>query len=885
MNENRINIRTVGYYSVIWSTIATVIILIFRSNSKLLLSYVDGISQHYIAFNYVCEYVNSFLKNGFSGMTMYNMHLGLGGDVLTTLNCYDFTDPVSIIAACITPLSRIHRFELMELMKLYLSGIGFLVFLRARGNRNIRLLLAGALSYSFCISFAGFFWTHPNFMCWSYFCPLILGGVEMYRRKGQGGLLISSICLNLVINYYTFYINICLTIVYVIALNLASVLENKTGNQLKEEFLFDIRLTGKCILGILLSSVTLFPSVYAYLNNSRGIKKTDIADLLLHSPKYLMGFFRNLSLDMSHDSYVMGLNVLVMFIFILSFTLKKAEVRFFRNLMLVCIILACFPFTGWIFNGFDYSSDRWCYFIPLMGSALLVETVPCFESLSIKKIVSGLGISAIYIVYVLFFGGKVPGRVVIVMVSVFIVCALLTSIVIIWKPLWIDNIVLICVICGSLAGIYTYYSPELGNWVNYKSGNEADIIELLEENAYLAVGEEDNEEGFYRVDIRTAGYENSEIIHRIHGTTFYWSIFPENTSRFFNELGFARNNSCIYKGLEVRTSLLELAGVKYYACPDDEVNTKPYGFEEINSADSRYRVYENQYALPMAYVQNEYIDSNEYDKLNPIDKQWAFLYGIVANDNFEGIEKCNYKPMADELDYKIKDIYGVDLSQERMSFQNQWCHFTLEVDIPCESEVYLMISNPEITDRDSVISDVMVQRSGLTNDEFCFKTGSITNPDYKFSIDTDYIVYNLGIATPAKNDIVIYSSNTNIKYNSIKVYVIPMDSYRERVEELKTGSMSNIIISNDHISGDVELKRSGILQFAIPYNRGWRAYDNGQEVDINETDMMFMGIELDKGNHNVVLTYRTPLLYEGAMVSCITMMYIIWNKKRKRNSV
>ena len=120
---DRINIRFLASYTIIWLFMIVQLIIIFRTNGKIIINRIDGIAQHYVAFNHVCDYVKGFFQNGFTGMPMFNMHLGLGADAISTLNCYDLMDPISIFAAYLTPISRIHRFEFMEISKLFLSGI------------------------------------------------------------------------------------------------------------------------------------------------------------------------------------------------------------------------------------------------------------------------------------------------------------------------------------------------------------------------------------------------------------------------------------------------------------------------------------------------------------------------------------------------------------------------------------------------------------------------------------------------------------------------------------------------------------------------------------------------------------------------------------------
>ena len=74
-----------------------------------------------------------------------------------------------------------------------------------------------------------------------------------------------------------------------------------------------------------------------------------------------------------------------------------------------------------------------------------------------------------------------------------------------------------------------------------------------------------------------------------------------------------------------------------------------------------------------------------------------------------------------------------------------------------------------------------------------------------------------------------------------------------------------------------------ILFLSIPYDRGWSIYDNGKEVEVMHVNIGFMGAYLEPGEHNIVVKYRTPGLYEGAAISGITAiaLLIMWIRRRR----
>ena len=63
---------------------------------------IDGSKQHYPALAYlgiyIRETISNFLHTGHLSLKMWDMTLGYGGDILTTLNYYSFGDPLDLLS-------------------------------------------------------------------------------------------------------------------------------------------------------------------------------------------------------------------------------------------------------------------------------------------------------------------------------------------------------------------------------------------------------------------------------------------------------------------------------------------------------------------------------------------------------------------------------------------------------------------------------------------------------------------------------------------------------------------------------------------------------------------------------------------------------------------
>ncbi len=74
-----------------------------------------------------------------------------------------------------------------------------------------------------------------------------------------------------------------------------------------------------------------------------------------------------------------------------------------------------------------------------------------------------------------------------------------------------------------------------------------------------------------------------------------------------------------------------------------------------------------------------------------------------------------------------------------------------------------------------------------------------------------------------------------------------------------------------------------VLFLSIPYDKGWSIYDNGKELDVMHVNIGFIGAYLEPGEHELLVKYRTPGLYEGAAISGITALILlfVWFKRRR----
>lgn len=86
-----------------------------------------------------------------------------------------------------------------------------------------------------------------------------------------------------------------------------------------------------------------------------------------------------------------------------------------------------------------------------------------------------------------------------------------------------------------------------------------------------------------------------------------------------------------------------------------------------------------------------------------------------------------------------------------------------------------------------------------------------------------------------------------------------------------------------HIAGRVRLDQKGILVFQTPFDRGWRAWQNGQATPVLKVDAGLLGVGLDAGEHKVELHYRNPVLIPALAITLASFLILaagLWRRPR-----
>ena len=351
----------------------------------------DGLSQHFESLAYWGHYLRELVKNIASGhlsLPMWNMSLGYGGDILSTLNYYAIGDPLNLLYIFVPVKHTETMYNFMILLRMFLAGAAFMVYGRKMNKNNFAVVL-GALVYVFC----GFTFRsglrHPFFINPMIYFPLLCLGVEKIFKKERPYLFIIVTAVASMSNFYFLYMLTIFTVIYA----LIRFYQYYTKERLKNFFVLLRNFAGYYILGVALSAVILLPAVYGFLGNGRG--GGQVHNLIAYPFKYYILFLENfVGYGNSGQSTNVGFIPIAGIVVLFLMYSRRMKHKKYKMAFVGCIIFLALPVFGYIFNGFSYVTNRWSFVFTFIIALLVAEMYPRLFHMSKRQIIGILvGIS------------------------------------------------------------------------------------------------------------------------------------------------------------------------------------------------------------------------------------------------------------------------------------------------------------------------------------------------------------------------------------------------------------------------------------------------------------------------------------------------------------
>ena len=875
-----------GVYTLMFLLMCIVAFLPFFTEGK---SFVwgagveDGLSQHFSALAYYGEALREFFRNLLAGhpkLVMWDMSLGYGADILSTLNYYAIGDPLNLLYGFVSPKNTETMYNFMIVLRMYLAGITFIMYARKMKKRSYGTVI-GALVYVF----SGFCFRlglrHPFFINPMIYFPLLCLGIEKIYQRERPYVFIFAVCVSAMSNYYFLYMLTIFAVIYA----WIRFYKYSEENKIKTFFLTILKFGMYYTLGIAMAAVILLPSVIGFLGNGRYGNGADWKSLIVYPGKYYLLFIENFigygnMGSNTNAGYLPIVGIVVLF----TLFSQRMKHKKYRAAFIASIIALILPIFGYAFNGFSYANNRWAFALSFIVALLTAEMYPRLFVMSKRQ---QIGIGAGIIIYTVFcIIVNASGEEILKNKGIMAACGLIAVfyiLLLIFQRLGYDtqkrivrvSMAILLLISVGVHGYYRFDPKEYAYTQEFMDQGQA-YRTLKEDNIRML--SKANDPSVYRVHAEGYRYKNYGLINHLNTTSGYYSITAKcvtDTIKGYDTLGMQYADK--YKGVDQRLGLLSLAGVKYITVAHNSQVAKdvssmgdvPYGVEKLRKKGN-ITLYKNKYALPFAYAYDSYMTEQQYEQLNGIGKEQAMLAQIILNQH----------PADKEIQHNEQrngpDIQTISLPETRISSPKGKKYADITVPVEKDKETYLYFKNLVYHGKKNGDDKfILTGRKGtkgilVTQNDVQQKIHiqSTFNP-YYFG-RKDYIVKINHQTSKAKEKVRLnFLSPGEYEFDDISLITVPKKDVLARLKERKENSMKQIQYEGNHFRGVYHAKKDQILCVTIPYSKGWKATVNGNRTKIYKANGMFMGIIMKKGTQSVKLDYETPGLKIGAWISLV----------------
>ena len=102
------------------------------------------------------------------------------------------------------------------------------------------------------------------------------------------------------------------------------------------------------------------------------------------------------------------------------------------------------------------------------------------------------------------------------------------------------------------------------------------------------------------------------------------------------------------------------------------------------------------------------------------------------------------------------------------------------------------------------------------------------------------------------------------------------DNHIKNIDICKKDTFAFTYYNENLIKGTIKLNEKKMLFFTIPFDKGWSAVVDGRTVQPLLVNIGFTGLLLDRGKHNIVLSFTPQYFYVSAAVSIIAIIIYIF---------
>ena len=381
---------------------------------------------------------------------------------------------------------------------------------------------------------------------------------------------------------------------------------------------------------------------------------------------------------------------------------------------------------------------------------------------------------------------------------------------------------------------------------NYPQGTEytASMIKYMQER---------EDSLFYRVETTRTQTLNDGALNGYQGMSTFTSSANVQTTRFMTMMGYAAqdnwNRYCFEESSPVANLFLNL---KYMLERSGQVEENPY-FKDLHYYGDVHLL-ENQMYLPLGFLAESPISSIALRD----GSSHAFVNQNLLFAAATGLEEQVWElTPASWLRFEGRDV---DITSQHgsgyCSYQAGATGGTLIYRYNIEEEGFFCL-------------DVNMY---ARNYFYVYLNG-----EYLFG-DSITLPQTFSVCQVRPGDVVEVRATCKANENStmtIDAALLNDAIFQKGYEILNASTLDLTEFSNTRIEGMIDCNRNGVMYTSIPNDGNWKAYVDGQEVQIALIANAMIGLELTQGQHEIVFVYENDAFTYGTLITVFCLLVFL----------
>lgn len=792
-----------------------------------------------------------------------------GGTNYIALIAYYLASPLNFLSVFV-PSAHLREFlTVITCAKIGFAGLFFAQFLRITfKKRDITVSVFGIL-YALCSFIMGYYW-NVIWLDTIALLPLVVAGTIALLKDGKFRLYVIALALSVLANYYIGLF----TCIFVLLVCIAyCIIEYKSIKDLLTQFfkmadctVLSLMMTAvltvptAIALGTTHSSNNTFPATYAInIGDTADFKGTmqAFAEVISNS----VAFVEPTAKEGLPNIYC-GVIALVLGLMFFTCSKIKLRERITGGVLLLFFTLSfIIRQLDFIWHGFHFPNMLPHRFSFLFSFVLIVMAYRTFMNLEHSKLYHMLFTTAMLLV-VIGIATKYQEK------EAIIGTAFIAALILVWLTLYILKIVpkqalavalfIICVAEGACTAYIGVKTVGTTTTTSYPLGT-TDTENIVE---YIDSVEKDNED-IFRTEVTKYHTLNDNALIGVNGVSMFSSMTNADVTSYmekFGLCGWVASNRYTYQESSPFTNLF--LNIKYLISPKGIFLDTDH--MALKRQSGNVKLLENQYYLPMGFMVNE--DLLEYDpnlaSVNPFDNQneiFRLATGLTGN-LYEHLEVVTQG----HTDYTIFSVtknsygnYSLNLKDDTQS-----PHLKYNYEAPYDGTAYAYFQCNQGQNVDLKVNEVTVV-SNYVKRPFIMQMGTVKKGD----------------------KLTVYSDLTDITTGTARVYcnMLNEELFQQGYEKLSQSVFEVEKSTDTKIEGTINVKEDGLFYTSIPYDKGFKAYVDSQQVEITPVADALIAFRLPQGEHEIVLKYCPPGFVMGLIMTLLSAVIFVclilfWDK-------